>query len=87
MVGICGLLHKDIFIGKWRGLLSDTFLCESESCRHYINYNMKSIRVVSEDADVPVCGYCNSEMVYSYSDPADYSKPTMLMNKNEKRLK
>ena len=67
--------------------MSDIFLCESIVCRHYTKYKTKYIRVVSEDADIPLCGYCECDMLYSYSDPADYSKPTMLMNKNEKRLK
>ena len=48
---------------------------------------MKYIRVVAEDSDIPYCSYCGKEMVYSYSEPTDYSKPTMLMNKNKKRLK
>ena len=67
--------------------MSDIFLCENLGCRHYKKYKTKYIRVVSEDVDIPSCGYCECDMVYSYSDPADYSKPTMLMNKNEKRLK
>jgi len=66
--------------------LSDIFLCEYVGCKHYKNYGRKYVRVVAEDSDIPICGYCECEMVYSYSEPADYSKPTMLMNKNEKRL-
>jgi hypothetical protein len=67
--------------------LSDIFLCEYIDCKHYKKYDTKYIRVVAENSDIPICGYCECEMVYSYSEPADYSKPTMLMNKNEKRLK
>ena len=67
--------------------MSDTFLCENLECKHYIKYKTKYIRVVNEDADIPLCSYCECDMFYSYSEPADYNKSTMLMNKNEKRMK
>lgn len=67
--------------------MNDVFLCENDKCRHYINYNMKYIRVVAEKDDIPYCSYCNKKMIYSYSYPINYSKPIMLRDKNKKRLK
>ena len=47
---------------------------------------MKYTSVVGEDDEIPICSYCNVLMDYTYSQPADYSKPLLMMDKNEKRL-
>lgn len=67
--------------------MNDTFVCENKECKHFVNYKMKYINVIDDSNDTPVCSYCGQDMEYSYSEPMDYSKPLMLMNKNERRLK
>ena len=61
--------------------MTDAFICENKICRHLIVYDMKYIRVVAENGEIPICSYCNKKMKYSYSLLND------IVYINERRLK